>query len=188
MKGRMLTTYELALAAVAAAFLCVVGPFTLVLPVSPVPLSIVSFAVGLTSAILGVKAGTLGCLLYLLIGFAGLPVFSGFTGGVGCLLGPTGGYLFGYLFLSVLCGMFAQWFPGNSKGDRSGICVGVFLGHLLVYGFGSAWLAVVTGTTFSGALAIGVFPFLLGDLLKTLLIAIIAPRIRGRLRREKLLT
>ena len=73
------------------AMICILGPITLAIPISPVPISFVTLAIYLAVYILGMKKGAISCLLYLLIGFVGLPVFSAFTGGVGQLLGPTGG-------------------------------------------------------------------------------------------------
>ena len=74
-----------------AALICVMGPFSIPLPISPVPISLTNLAVYFVIYAIGMKKGTLAYLVYLLIGFAGLPVFSAFTGGAGKLLGPTGG-------------------------------------------------------------------------------------------------
>lgn len=98
MKQKSMTTYQLVLTGVLTAVICILGPMTLMIPISPVPISLANLAICLSIVILGMKLGTLSCILYLLIGLAGLPVFSGFSGGIGKLAGPTGGYLVGYLF------------------------------------------------------------------------------------------
>ena len=88
--------------------LCIVAPFTIPVPMSPVPLSLATFVVYLAGALLGAKQGTAGVLVYLLLGAVGLPVFSGFSGGIGVLFGPTGGYLMGYLLCAAIVGWLAN--------------------------------------------------------------------------------
>ena len=88
--------------ALMAAIICIMGPF--VIPIGMVPMSFANMAIYLTIILLDKKRATISVAVYLLIGFVGLPVFSGFTGGAGKLLGPTGGYLIGYLALSWVAG------------------------------------------------------------------------------------
>ena len=95
-------TKEITLIALMAAVMCILGPISLAIPISPVPISLGTLAIYLASYLLGMKRGTISCLIYLLIGIVGLPVFTGFTGGIGKVMGPTGGYMIGYIFL-VLC-------------------------------------------------------------------------------------
>ena len=87
------------------AAICIVGPFSLPLPVSPVPVTLTNFTIYIAVYVLGLKAGTVSCLIYLCLGAAGLPVFSSFSGGIGKLAGPTGGYLIGFLFLALIQGV-----------------------------------------------------------------------------------
>ena len=79
--------------AIMTAVMCILGPLSI--PIGPVPITLTNLAIYLAMYILGTKRGSAAVCLYLLIGLAGLPVFSGFTGGPGKLLGPTGGYLIG---------------------------------------------------------------------------------------------
>ena len=88
-------TKDMATTALMAALLCVLAPITI--PVGPIPLSLATFAVYMAGAVLGAKRGIAAVALYLLIGMTGIPVFSGFTGGIQRLAGVTGGYLIGYL-------------------------------------------------------------------------------------------
>ena len=86
---------------------CILGPLSLPLPFSPVPITLTNFAVFLSIYILGMKYGTISLLIYLALGTIGLPVFSSFSGGLGKLAGPTGGYLFGFVSsLSLIHGIF----------------------------------------------------------------------------------
>ena len=95
-KKKSFTTFQMALIAVMAAITCILGPLSIPIPISPVPISLTNLAIYLTVCLLGWKFGTISYLIYLLIGIAGLPVFSGFSSGFAKLLGPTGGYLIGY--------------------------------------------------------------------------------------------
>ena len=88
-----------------AAVICILGPLSLAIPISPVPISLTNLAVYFTIYVLGTKKGTISYLIYLLIGLIGIPVFSGFTGGPAKLLGPTGGYLIGFIFMALLSGL-----------------------------------------------------------------------------------
>ena len=97
-----MSVQHMALIGLMTAILCLIAPVSILLPISPVPVSLGTLAIYFVSLVLGRKKSVICVSLYLLLGFAGLPVFTGFTGGVGKLLGPTGGYMIGYLFCMVL--------------------------------------------------------------------------------------
>lgn len=164
------------------AILCILGPITLPIPISPIPISFVTLAIYISVYVLGMKRGTISCLLYLLIGFIGLPVFSGFSGGVGRLLGPTGGYMLGYVFIAVICGFFIdRWMT-----KRVLHIIGMVLGTIVCYLFGTIWLSMQAGMSFYAALGVGVLPFILGDMIKITAASIAGPLIRKRLIRAGL--
>ena len=96
------TTKTMTLIGLFTALLCIVAPMSIPIPISPVPLSLASLVVCFSAYLLGWKKGVICCLLYFLIGIAGVPVFSGFSAGFSKLAGPTGGYLIGYFFLHFL--------------------------------------------------------------------------------------
>ena len=102
---------ELALTGLMAALFCVVGPLSVPLPFSPVPISLTNLAIYFSLYILGMKRGCFSYLIYLLIGFTGVPVFSAFTGGPGILLGPTGGYLVGFILMAMMGGFCIDRWP-----------------------------------------------------------------------------
>lgn len=165
-----------------AAVTCILGPLSLTIPVSPVPISLTNLAVYFSIYILGMKWGAFSYLIYLLMGLIGLPVFSGFTGGPGKLLGPTGGYLIGFLFMAVICGYFIDRWT-----DKWYLCLaGMALGTGVCYLFGTVWLAYQAGITFYAALWAGVIPFLPGDLAKIIITLLVAPQIRIRLKKAGL--
>lgn len=185
---KKLTTYQLTLTAVMAAVICVLGPISLALPFSPVPISLASMAVYLAVTVLGMKLGTLSCLIYLLLGLVGVPVFAGGSAGADKLFGPTGGYLIGYLFLAVIAGIFVDR-PAESKGKNIAAAVlGMVLGTIVLYALGTAWLAYSAGMNFQAALWAGVIPFIPGDLVKMILAVLLGNTIRGRLIQAGILT
>ena len=164
------------------AILCILGPITLPIPISPVPISFVTLVIYFSVYVLGMKRGTISCLLYLLIGFIGLPVFSGFTGGIGKLLGPTGGYMIGYAFMAMICGIFIDRWATK----RVLHIIGMALGTLVCYLFGTVWVSMQAGISFYAALGVGVLPFILGDMVKIVAASIAGPMIRKRLIRAGL--
>ncbi|HBI64836.1 MAG TPA: biotin transporter BioY [Clostridiales bacterium] len=170
-----ITVREMALIAVMAAVTCVLGPLSI--PIGPVPISFTNLAVYLAIYVLGCRRGTVSYLVYLLIGLAGVPVFSGFTGGVGKLFGPTGGYLIGFLFMALVCGWAIDRFDCAIVPS----VVGMVLGTAVCYVFGTAWLALQAHLTFYAALALGVLPFLAGDAAKIAVAACVGPQLRRRL-------
>ena len=93
-------TYSLVVTALMAAVTCILAPLSI--PIGPVPISLTNFAIYLSLYVLDWEKGTISYLVYLLIGFAGVPVFSGFTGGVAKLAGPTGGYIIGFIPMAII--------------------------------------------------------------------------------------
>ena len=142
------------------------------IPVGPVPFTMQ--ALGL----LGGKRGTLAVVVYLLLGLVGLPVFAGFSSGAAALLGPTGGFLVGFLASAlVYWGVAAKW--GKSL---PGMALAMGLGLVVCYAFGTVWfLLVYTGggsaATLLGALTLCVFPYILPDLGKIALALVLTRRV-----------
>lgn len=178
-RKRALSTSQMALIGVMTAVTCILGPFAIPIPISPVPISFTNLAVYLTVYVLGMKAGTISYLIYLLLGFAGLPVFSGFTGGVAKLAGPTGGYLVGFIFMAAIAG----WFIDHFQGNRIAHVVGMAAGTAVCYVFGTVWLAGQLGISFTAGLGVGVIPYLPGDAAKIALAILIGPTLRKEIRR-----
>lgn len=172
-----MNTKHLALTGLMAAVICILGPISLPIPISPVPVSLGFFAVYLTVYILGMKMGSASVLIYVLLGFVGLPVFTGFSGGIGKVLGPTGGYIIGYLFMAPIMGFFIdKW-----KTNYVLTILGMVLGTAVCYLFGTLWLAYQGGMSFSAALAAGVLPFIPADIAKLILAVLVGEPVRRRL-------
>lgn len=175
-----MSTRTLTLTAVLTALLCILGPVTL--PIGPVPLSLTTAVLMLMALLLGAGRACLCGGVYLLIGLAGLPVFSGFTGGMGALLGPTGGFLLGYLPLTALCGLACE------RTDSRGLQGMAFLaGTTLLYLAGTTWYAWQTGVSAVSAAAVCVLPFLPGDAVKIFAVLTGGNAIKARLKKTGLI-
>ena len=171
-------TKDLAMTAVMAALICVAGPLSIF--IGPIPLTLSNFAVYLAAAVLGSKRGTLAVALFLLIGLIGMPVFSGFTGGLQKLIGVTGGYLIGYLPGAWIGGLAVK--PGQTQPDkkwRLPLCL--VLGTLVIYILGTIWFVLQTGNAVLAALSLCVLPFLPGDAIKIVAATLLAWPVRKAL-------
>ncbi len=146
---------------------------------SAVPFTLQTMAVFTTVGILGGKRGTISVFLYILLGAIGLPVFAGFTGGFGILLGSTGGYIVGFLFSALLMWGIEALF-GNK---RIILILSMFLGLLLCYALGTAWFILVyTKTTgeinLITVLGWCVIPFIIPDFIKIALSYILTVKLK----------
>ena len=177
------TVKEMAVTAVMTAILCILGPWAIQIPISPVPISLCSMGIYFVLYVLGMKLGTLSVLLYVLLGTFGLPVFTNFSGGFGKLLGPTGGYIIGYLFLAILCGFFLWRFPEKLVWH----ILGFILGTSVLYLFGTLWLQYQLSLSFPAALMAGVIPYIPGDVVKLILAIAVATPLKKQLLKARLL-
>ena len=176
-----LSVYQMAAAALMTAVLCVLGPLSI--PIGPVPISLTNFVIYITLYLLGTKLGTLSYCIYLLLGTAGLPIFSGYSGGLAKLAGPTGGYRVGFIAMAVIAGIFIQ----KNHGKAVMSVLGMILGTLAAYAFGTIWFVFEAGCTIWYALTVCVFPFLIGDAAKILIASKLGMLIRAALQKAHLL-
>ena len=150
-----------------------------------VPFTMQTFAVCLVTALLGLRRGLWAVAAYILLGAAGAPVFSGFKGGIGALMGPTGGYIVGFLFTALIVGLAVKRF-GRSL---PALIVSMALGILVCYAFGTVWFMRVYARN-SGPIGLGtalgwcVFPYLLPDAVKIALASVLVGRLYPLLDRE----
>lgn len=159
------------------ALLCVCSMVTV--PFLTVPLTLQSFALFVTLGLLGAREGGVAILVYLLLGAVGLPVFSGFTGGLGILFGHTGGFLFGFLLAVPVYALFTSL----RRDSRLFSALGMAGGLLVSYLSGSLWyyFLFAKGTSYSAVLLLTVLPFLLPDAIKLSLALLISERMRKHL-------
>ncbi len=148
-----------------------------------VPFTLQTFGIFLAVGVLGGKRGTLAVLVYLLLGAVGIPVFAGFSGGVGCLLGSTGGYLVGFLFTALV-----MWAMERLMGKKLWVlALSMLLGLVVCYAFGTVWFILVYARTTGEiglltALGWCVFPYVLPDLIKMALALVLCRRLAGVLK------
>ena len=120
---------------------------------------------------------------------AGAPVFTGFNGGAGKILGPTGGYIIGYVLLAFIEGVFVDWARKLRPYEEAGATAffGMLLGTIVLYVFGSLWLAKQSNMSLAAAFTVGVFPFIIGDVIKMVVALFVGTRIRRALVKSNLI-
>ena len=173
--NQKIRTKQMVLIALMTAVTCVLGPLSIPLPFSPVPISLTNFAIFLAIFILGMKNGTISFIIYLLLGAVGVPVFSSFRGGLQVLAGPTGGYLIGFIFLALIMGFALDHFGRKLVPT----IIGMIIGMAVCYAFGTVWLAKLLSLSFKEGLMMGVIPYLAGDAAKIIIAAIVGPKLYG---------
>jgi len=145
------------------------------IPIYPVPLTLQTLFTLLAGMTLGSVMGALSQIIYVLLGVVGLPVFAGFKAGIGILLGPTGGFLFGFIFSAYIIGKLIEL---KKEKNIFYYFLAGFLGIVIIYFIGVIQLALVTGIGIKRALLIGALPFLPGDILKIIAASSITYKLR----------
>lgn len=171
------TTKRMVTIALVTAITCILAPLSVPIPISPVPITLTNLVLFISFFVLEWKDALLSYIIYMLIGLAGLPVFSGFSGGIAKLAGPTGGYLIGFVFLVLIAGTLIDKFPHR----KLPTIIGMVLGMAVTYLFGTVWLAVQMELSFTAALSVGVFPYLPADAAKIMIAVIVGPLLQRRL-------
>ena len=162
------------------AVLAVLSILTIPMP-SGVPVTLQTFAMALCGYVLGAKKGTLSTVLYVVIGAIGVPVYAGMSGGVGALFGYTGGFIFGFIFMTLLCGL------GLSVKNKVLQVVFGLLGLMVCHLFGVIWFSVVAASTFVNSFLVVSVPYLLKDVISVVAAYFVAIAIRKALYASKLM-
>lgn len=147
-------------------------------PFSPVPITLQTLGVFLAATMLGSKLGSLAVLIYVLLGTFGLPVFAGGASGFGVLVGPTGGYLIGFIIGAFVIGFLMEKSPfkGIVRDVVSMVC-----GLVVIYVIGTIWLSVVTEMPLQKALLVGSLPYIPLDIVKLTLAVLLAKPVKQRI-------
>ena len=155
--------------AIMTAITVVMAQISIPMPMG-VPMTMQTFAITLAGVILGSKKGGLSILVYVLLGAIGVPVFAGFSGGIGVLAGTTGGYIIGFLFSALV-----MWAMEKLPGKKSVMqIVSMIVGLIVCYAFGTAWFMIVYSRA-NGAVGLAtvlgwcVIPFIIPDIIKIVL-------------------
>ena len=178
-----LRTVDLAYMGLFTALMAICAWISVPMPAPLVPFTLQTFAIFAAVNTLGGRRGTYAVGIYLLLGLVGLPVFTGFRGGPGTLLGTTGGYILGFLVCAAVYWLLTAWL-GDSLGA---VLLAGSLGLAACYTFGTAWfLLLYTRTTgpigLGAALGMCVVPYILPDLCKLALAVVVSRRVRPHLR------
>lgn len=174
-------TYQYVLAAIGAAIIAILAQVTIPLPL--VPITGQTLAVGLVVTILGMRTGVLSVIVYILIGAVGMPVFSGMSGGLGVVIGPTGGYIVGFLPSAILMGLYMKKFGITI----SHAIVANLIGMVVTLVFGTVWLKIIADLTWTAAFMGGVAPFVIVGVIKAVLAAWFGVVVRRRLEKAHLI-
>ncbi|MDO4960440.1 MAG: biotin transporter BioY [Eubacteriales bacterium] len=175
------TTRDLTLAAVMTAAMCALCPFSI--PIGPIPVSLQILIMLLTAYLLPARLAALASAAYILLGAAGLPVFSGFQGGLAKLAGPTGGYIIGFLFMVILSSSIIE-----KTGHKAvPAFIAALIGVVLDYAFGTFWFVLQMKCGLWYALTVCVFPFAALDAAKAAAAVIFGKAVRTALTKAGLL-
>ncbi|ATO50348.1 biotin transporter BioY [Brevibacillus laterosporus] len=161
--------------AIFTAISAVFAQITIPLPI--VPITGQTLAVGLVATVLGSRYGTISMILYAVLGAIGVPVFAGFSGGPQVLIGPTGGFIFGFIATAFIMGYLLE----KTKYTFTMALLANLLGMVVTFLFGVTQLKLVLNLSWAGAMAAGVTPFIAGGVIKAVLAAYVGIILRKRL-------
>lgn len=175
------TVFNMTSCALMAALMCVLCPVSV--PIGPIPISLSILVILLTVYVLGTWRALVSYTVYLLLGAVGMPVFSGFQGGLAKLAGPTGGYLAGFWLMILVAGIIME------KGKRNLLItiLGMLVGVAIDYAVGTAWFVFQTESTVVHALDVCVYPFIPFDVAKIVIAVLLGSVVYKGLQRAKLL-
>ena len=174
--SKTFSVQKMAIIALMTAVLCILAPISIPVFISPVPISLGVLAIYLTAYVLSPLDATISVIIFILLGTFGLPVFSGYSGGLSKLVGPTGGYIIGFLFTVYITSLFIHM----KKGIIFGV-IGMITGLALCYILGTIWFSYQQGKGFIASLLLCVVPFLIGDAIKIIVAVILGTQINKRL-------
>lgn len=171
-------TFDLVICALFAALSGILSQT--MIPIGTVPINLTHISIFVAAGLLGAKRGFISQFIFVLLGAIGMPVFSGLSGGAGVLVGPTGGFIFGYLACVLVTGLIIDRFGKSVKI----LFLSMLVGIIVTYVFGISWFVYNTKLDLAKSLSICVFPFLPGDFLKIVVSTILVNRLYPLLKRK----
>lgn len=172
-----ITTKEMILASLFTALIIISGFIAIPLPFSPVPLTGQTFAIMLVGMLFGPKIVLMSTGTYVALGAVGLPVFSGFRGGLSVLIGPSGGYIIGFIVGAIVISLI----KGKGENLQKLLLAGFVGGIVVIHAMGVPWLALQLNMTLKQAALVGSVPYLIGDGLKLVLSAVLAVQLNSKI-------
>lgn len=182
MEKKKLNTKDIVFIGVSTAIIAVCAFITI--PVGAIPVTLQTLGICLVAGLFGAKRGTFSVLVYILLGAIGIPVFSGFKGGIGVLAGATGGYIIGFVFAALIVGI-----ASDKTKKLWALFVSMLGGIAVCYAFGSAWFMLVYSAeakqiSLSKTLALCVTPFIIPDIIKAAAAAFLVYRLRDKILKQ----
>lgn len=178
--------YQMVTWAIFVALICIFAPLSV--PIGPIPISLTNLILYIAIFIIGTRGTLISYVVYLLLGIVGLPVFSGYAGGIAKVLGPTGGYLVGFIPMIIIMGLvFEKTVSRSYKLNVSLTFVAMILGTLVAYALGTIWFVYQMDCTFAYALGVCVFPFIPFDIAKMVIATFLGKAVRIPLLKQGLI-
>lgn len=172
------TSKKIVFTALFAALIAVCGFISIPIPGTPIPIVLQNMLTVLTGLMLGPVWGTLSTVLFLVAGALGLPIFAGGTGGVAKLMGPTGGFLYGYALATLITGIIAQRPVYGKKTPLIRLILATVCGFVIMYIPGVIHFMRVMDKTFTQTMTLCVIPYIPGDIVKMILAILLAAKLR----------
>jgi len=176
--------YFITSCAIVTALMCIFGPMSV--PIGVIPISLTNLVIYFAIYILGWKGSTASYIVYILLGLVGLPVFSGFQGGPAKIVGPTGGYLLGFIFITLIAGFTFDKTKGKVRIPAT--ILAMIVSTAITYFFGTAWFMAQTQNDLATSLGLCVFPFIPFDLAKMVIATLIGMPVRSALVKSGMIT
>ncbi len=176
-KTKLFTTKETVLIGIFTALMVIMAQVTIPLGISPVPITMQVFALCFAASVQGAKCAVTSQLIYIMLGIAGVPVFSGFGSGLSAVAGPKGGYIVSFPLAALVIGLLTQ---RKEKLSFVRILVSMAAGLVIVYAIGTAWLGFSLGLSFEKAVLLGAGWYLPLDAIKIFAAAYLSLQIRKR--------
>lgn len=177
--SKKLNVRDMIYSALFATITAVLGYVVIPLPFSPIPITGQSLAVMLAGCVLTPLQAALSMITFLLMGAIGIPVFSGGRAGIGIIVGKSGGYLIGFLVGAIIISLLVR----KNKSLVNMLIASVIGGIVVVHILGSAWLGSVTAMGMKKAFLLGSAPFIVGDLLKAVVAALIGTKLNKQIKK-----
>ncbi len=167
---------EITLIGMCAALMVIFSQFSVPLPFTSVPITFQIFGLVLISIIVGAKIATISQIIFILLGSIGLPVFANFSGGFSIILGPTGGYIFGFIFMAFLVGR------ASNNQNTVMLFITSYIGLCIDYIIGTLQLKIVTGISLKASLIVGVYPFVGKDIIILSIAILLGLKVRKKVK------
>jgi len=169
-KKQRFSTRDIVHIAVFAALLCVLAQIAVPTPWG-IPFTLQTLGIMLSAVILGWAKGSIAVFIYVIMGAVGLPVFAGLNGGFGVIMGPTGGFILGFVPAAMFIGLLSVNPPAvkKTKSYCARLVAGITVGLIIIYSIGTVWFMYLTNSTITAALSMATLPFLLPEIPKAVI-------------------